>query len=138
MRTAYNPFNDNGITLVEVLIATIILAVAIVPMVNAFRSATTSTGVGERLVVFTTQAGSTLNRTLALDYDTLKNNLGDHVNLADLFGSASEADREKFTFGGSDYIPAISIADASSGTGGLLEIKVTIEEITLKTLKSSY
>lgn len=120
------------------MIATIILAVAIVPMVNAFRSATTSTGVGERLVVFTTQAGSTLNRTLALDYDTLKNNLGDHVNLADLFGSASEADREKFTFGGSDYIPAISIADASSGTGGLLEIKVTIEEITLKTLKSSY
>jgi len=138
MTTKYNPFNENGITLVEVLIAAIILAVAIVPMVNAFRSATTSTGVGERLVVFTTQAGSTLNRILALDYDTLNNNLGDPVNPADLFGSASEANREKFAFGGTDYIPAISIADASSGAGGLLEITVTIDEITVKSLKSSY
>jgi prepilin-type N-terminal cleavage/methylation domain-containing protein len=138
MSKKYGPLNDTGFTLVEILIASFILAVAIVPMVNAFRTALISTGIGERLLVFTNQAESTLNRAVVLDYDTLNSNLGDPADLAVLFGSAAEANREMFTFGGTDYTPAISIADASSGAGGLLEITVTIKEITLKTLKSDY
>ena len=136
MKKKYRPFNDTGFTLVEVLMATIILAIAIVPLVYAFRSATISTGAEERLVVFTTQAAGTLNRALSLDYDLLNNHLGDPVDLTGLFGSQGEANRERFTFGGTVYSPAISVADASGGAGGLLEITVTIEEITLKTLKT--
>lgn len=130
--------NDAGFTLFEVLFAIVILAVAIVPMLNAFGPALMSTAVGERLVVFTNQAKSTLNRTVGLDYDTLNNNLGSPAVLASLFGSTAEADREMFTFGGTDYTPTISIADASGGAGGLLEVTVTIEEIALKTLKSNH
>ena len=79
-----------------------------------------------------------MNRTLDLDYDTLNNNLASPVNQIGLFGTGAEADREVFTFGGTDYAPTISIADASGGAGGLLEVTVTIEEVTLKTLKSDY
>jgi len=128
--------NDAGFTLAEVLMASIILAIAIVPMLNAFRPALISTGIGERLAVFTNQAGSTLNRAVGLDYDTLNNNLDNPVDLAALFGSTAEANREMFPFEGTDYTPTISITDASGGVGGLLEITVTMEEITLKTLKS--
>ncbi len=131
--------NDAGFTLIEVLMASIILAIAIAPMLNAFGPALMSTAVGERLAVFTNQAKSTLNRTVGLDYDTLNNNLGSPAVLASLFGSTAEAEREVITFGGTDYTPTISIADASSGgVGGLLEITVTIEEITLKTPKSNH
>jgi len=130
--------DDAGFTLFEVLLAGIILAIAIVPMLDAFRPALTSTGTGERLAVFTNQAGSTLERAAGLDYGTLNNSLGDPADLASLFGSAAEANRETFTFAGTAYAPTISIADASGGVGGLLEITVTIEEITLKTLKSDY
>jgi len=130
--------NDAGFILIEVVLAGIILAIAIVPMVNAFRPALISTGIGERLAVFTNQAESTLNRAVGLDYDTLNNNLGNPTDLAGLFGSAAEANREMFTFEDTDYNPTISIADASGGVGGLLEITVTIEEITLKTLKSDH
>lgn len=130
--------NDAGFTLVEVLMASIILAIAIVPMVNAFRPALMSTGAGERLAVFTNQARSTLNRTVGLHYDILNNNQASPVDLVSLFGNVDEANKETFTFGGTDYTPTISIADASGGASGLLEITVTIEEVTLKTLKSDY
>lgn len=138
MGKKYNPSNDSGFSLVEVLVAIIILAIAIIPMVEAFRPALISTAIGERLAVFSNQARSTLNRTVGLHYDILNSNQGNPVDLISLFGDAAEADRETFTSGGTDYAPTISIADASGGAGGLLEVTVTIEEVTLKTLKSDY
>lgn len=132
------PADDSGFSLIEILVTIVILAIAIVPMVNAFKPALLSTASGERLAVFTNQARSTLNRAVALDYDTLNSNLGNPADLISLFGTAAEAAKETFAFNGSVYIPTISIADASAGVGGLLEVSVTIEEITLKTLKADY
>jgi prepilin-type N-terminal cleavage/methylation domain-containing protein len=130
---------DNcGYSLVEVLVAIFILAIAIVPMVDAFKPALISTGSNERLAVFANQARGTLNRAVSLDYATLNNHLGSPVDLGSLFGSGSEAAKETFTFKGTSYLPTLSIADASAGAGGLLEIMVTIEEATFKTLKAEY
>ena len=58
--------------------------------------------------------------------------------LVSLFGSSVEATKETFTVQGTNYAPEVSIVDASAGAGGLLEITVTIEEATLKTLKADY
>ena len=78
-------------------------------------------------------------RTLiTLDFDILNNNQGDPVNLTSLFGSAEEAAKEIFTFKGISYTPAVSIIDASSGAGGLLEVAVSLDSISLKTYKADY
>ena len=130
--------NDRGYSLVEVLVAIFILAIAIIPMVNAFKPALISAGSKERLAVFTNQARSTLNRAVSLDYATLDKHVGDPVNLVSLFGDSSEAAQETFTFEGTSYVPTLSITDESGGAGGLLEIIVTIEETTFKTLKAEY
>jgi type II secretory pathway pseudopilin PulG len=130
--------DDYGFGLVEALIAIVILGIVIVPMMGAFDPAMRSIAGGERLAVFTNQARSTLNRAVALDYDAVDGNQGSSVDLASLFGSDAEAAKESFAFEGIDYTPTISITDASSGDGGLLEIMVTIEETTLKTLKAEY
>ncbi len=130
--------NDYGFSLVEVLVAIFILAIAIVPMVDAFKPALIATGSNERLAVFANQARGTLNRAVLLDYATLDNHVGSPVNLESLFGDSSEAAKESFTSEGTGYTPTISIADASGGAGGLLEITVTIGEVTFKTLKAEY
>lgn len=138
MNKKHYSLNDCGFSLVEVLVAIFILAIAIVPMMDAFKPALISTGSKERLAVFTNQARSTLNRAVSIDYATLNDHVGNPVDLASLFGSSSEAVKETFTFEGTSYVPTLSIADASAGAGGLLEITVTIEETVLKTLKAEY
>jgi prepilin-type N-terminal cleavage/methylation domain-containing protein len=138
MNKKCNPTDNFGYSLVEVLIAIFILAIAIVPMVNAFKPALISAGSKERLAVFTNQARSTLNRAVSLDYATLDKHVGNPVNLVSLFGDSSEAAQETFTFEGTSYVPTLSIADYYEDVDGLLEITVTIGEATFKTLKAEY
>ena len=134
----------NGFTLVEIIIAVLLLAIAIVPMVNAYAPAIFSTSGEEEMAVFTNQVRGTLNRTVALDFATLddlvKNNQADPVDLAALFGSADET----FSFKGRNYTPRVVIEDVSYDPereqfiGGLLEMTVTIHHVSLKTLKAEY
>lgn len=138
MRKKHIFLDYSGFSLVEILMAIVILAVAIVPMMNAFKPALVSTGSGERLAVFTNQARSTLNRAVALDFATLNYNKGTPVDLDGLFGTPAEAAKETFSYEATSYTPTISVADASGGVGGLLEITVTIEDVALKTLKADY
>jgi prepilin-type N-terminal cleavage/methylation domain-containing protein len=131
-------FNNKGFTLFEIIMAVFILAIAIVPIVRAYAPAIFSTGSEEKTAVFTNQARGTLSRVAALDFTTINNNLGDPVDLPTLFGSAAEAARETFLFKGENYTPTVGVTDASGGTGGLLEIGVTVGEVSLKTLKANY
>jgi prepilin-type N-terminal cleavage/methylation domain-containing protein len=132
-----------GLTLVEVLAVVLLLAIAIVPMVSAFSPAIFSTESDEKLAVFTNQARWTLYRILALDFPTLDDNRGDPVDLAILFGSPSdpkptEAAKETFSFKGQTYSPTVAITDASGGAGGLLQLTVRVEDVSLTTLKAYY
>lgn len=126
-----------GFTLFEVLLTILILLIAIVPMIDAFRPSLFATAGEEANVVFTNRARHTLNRAASLDFKTLASNLGT-PSLDTLFGVGQEA-VESFSLSGLSYIPSVSISDASGGIGGLLEIAVTINnQVTLKTLKADY
>jgi hypothetical protein len=116
----------------------LILAIAIGPMVRAFAPAVLTASTDEETAVFANQARGTLNRVMAFDFDTLNNNQGDPVNLATLFDSAAEADKETFSFKGKNYTPTVAITDASGGLGGLLQLTVTLEHVRFTTLKSQY
>lgn len=129
---------EKGFTLFEILMAVVILAVAIAPMVAAFGPSLFATGAEEELSVFNNRARGTLNRAAALSFATLNNNIGDPVNLTSLFGTAAEAAKETFTFKGSSYTPTLAITDQGGGAGGLLEITVTLENVSVQTLKAEY
>ncbi|UCG21990.1 MAG: type II secretion system protein [Deltaproteobacteria bacterium] len=132
------PLNYRGFTFLEIILVVLILAVAIVPMVRAFAPAVLTASTDEETTVLANQARGTLHRVMALDFDTLDSNQGDPVDLAVLFGSAAEADKETFTYKGKNYTPTVAITDASGGLGGLLQLTVTAEQVRFATLKSQY
>ncbi|MBT8406896.1 MAG: type II secretion system GspH family protein [Deltaproteobacteria bacterium] len=131
-------FDNKGFTLLEIILVVLILAIAIVPMVRAFSPGAISAKTEEETTVFTNQARGTLNRVMALDFDTLNSNQGAAVDLATLFGGAAEAAKESFTFKGENHTPTVAITDVSGGAGGLLELTVTISHIQLATRKAQY
>jgi prepilin-type N-terminal cleavage/methylation domain-containing protein len=135
---AFLPLNCRGFTFLEIMLVVVILAIAIVPMVRAFAPAVLTASADEESAVFANQARGTLNRVMAFDFDTLSNNQGDPVNLAALFDSAAEADKETFSFKGINYTPTVAISDESGGLGGLLQLSVTLEQVRFATLKSQY
>ncbi|MEJ2167169.1 MAG: prepilin-type N-terminal cleavage/methylation domain-containing protein [Desulfobacterales bacterium] len=130
--------SDHGFSLVEILIALMILTLAIIPIINAVGPAVKTTAAEAQISVFTNQARATLNRLLSVDYATLNAHQGDAVDLTNLFGSAAEADLESFLLNGKRYTPAVAITDASGGAGGLLRLAVTINQVQLTTLKADY
>jgi len=125
---------DAGFTLFEILLTLLIMGVALVPLLDAFRPAMAVTAGEARQTVFSHQAQATLSRTAALPFATLDANQGDPVDLAVLFGSAVEAAEEQFAFEGRTYTPAVAVTDASGGEGGLLAIRVSVAEVALETL----
>jgi prepilin-type N-terminal cleavage/methylation domain-containing protein len=129
--------NSRGFTLFEIIMALLILAVAIVPMMNAFAPALLATGRGEEQEVLTGQARRTMNRLIDLDFRTLDANQGNPANLVALFGSQTEVDKESFVYLGATYAPVVAIADASGGSGGLLEITVAFRTVSLQSLKAN-
>jgi prepilin-type N-terminal cleavage/methylation domain-containing protein len=131
-------FDNKGFTFLEIILVVLILAIAIVPMVRAFSPGVVSANTEEETTVFTNQARGTLNRVMALDFDTLNSNQGAAVDLATLFGAAAEAAKESFTFKRENHTPTVAITDASGGAGGLLQLTVTISHIQLTTLKAQY
>ncbi len=130
--------SNKGFTLIEIVIAIALLAIVITPLINAFAPAAFTTDNQEKMTVLTNYARGTLNRLVSLDFSNLDANQGDPVDLAVLFGSAEEADKETFSNKKVIYTPVVAISDVSGGEGGLLEIAVTVENIKLKTLKAEY
>ena len=130
--------DNKGFTFLEIILVVLILAIAIVPMLRAFSPAVSSADSMKEAAVFTNQARGSMNRVMALDFDTLSNNQGDPVDLVSLFGSAAEAAKENFQFSGENYTPTVAITDASGGPGGLLQLTVTVDYVRLTTLKAEY
>jgi prepilin-type N-terminal cleavage/methylation domain-containing protein len=132
--------NRRGFTLFEIILALLILAVAIVPMMNAFAPALLATGQGEEQAVLTGQARRTINRLTDLDFRSLDANRGNPLTaeqLIALFGNQAEVDKESFVYLGATYAPVVAIADASGGSGSLLELTVTLKTVSLQTLKAN-
>ena len=130
--------SDRGFSLVEILVAVMILTLAIVPIINAIGPAVRTTAAEAQFTVFANQARATLNRLLTVDFATLNANQGAGVNLSSLFGSTAEANLENFLLNGKSYTPTVTITDAGDGAGGLLQLTVTINQVRLTTLKADY
>ncbi len=127
-----------GFSLVELLIVMVLLAVAIVPVLRAFQPALDAQSAEEAALVCRNRARGTLSRALALPFDTLDTHRGDPVDLAALFGGASGAAEETFRFRGATVTPRVAISDASGGAGGLLEVLVRVQDVTLYALRGAY
>ena len=131
--------SDNmGFTFLEIILVVLLLAIAIVPMLRAFSPAASSADSTQEAAVFANQVRGSMNRVMALDFDTLSNNQGDPVDLASLFGSAAEAAKEDFQYKGENYTPTVAITDVSGGPGGLLQLTVTVDYVRLTTLKAEH
>ena len=123
--------NSWGFTLFEIFLSLLILAIAIIPMVNAFAPALLSSGQEEEQTVLTGKARSTMNGLLELDFRTLDVNKGNPAYFVDLLGDQAATDT------------LVSVTDVSgidaqgNPIGGLLELKVTLKNVTLHTLKAA-
>ena len=132
-----------GFSLLEVMLVVILMAVALVPMLNAFLQPIQAGQAQKESVICSARAAGTLARISALEFAALDANRGDPVDLAALFGwpggpKIEEADEETFLLDGAPVAPHVVISDASGGEGGLLELTVTIRDVTFKTLKAEY
>ena len=129
---------QSGLSLLEMLMVLVLLAVAIIPMLQAFSPTIASQSAEERSLVFHNRARGTLSRVMCFPFSALDARKSNQVNLVALFGSAGEAARESFAFRGTNWQPRIAITDASGGTGGLLRVSVSLENLTLSALKADY
>lgn len=125
-----------GLSMIELLVAILLLALAVVPMLNALKPIYNAGRIQDRTTVFVNQAQGTLNRLLASDFYALSAAQGSNVNLVLIFGTTSEVARESFIFDNSNWLPRVDIADRSGGTGGLVEVTVTLDQIQLYSQKA--
>lgn len=128
--------NQAGFSLLEILIALFIMALAIVPMMTAFMTAMTATEGQARTLVYFHQANGTLSRLMAAEFAALAAHKGNPVDLSALWGSSEQAAKETFTYGSTAVTPSVAITDAGGGKGGLLEIVVTVDDLQLQTLRA--
>ena len=129
---------ETGFTIVEVLIVIVLLGVLVAPIIAAFGPATRQSVFEERTLVFSNRARGTLARVASLPFSTLDAYRTNMVDLVSVLGSVQAATDESFTFAGTLYRPIVAIQDASSTTGGLLRITVTIDDISMQTLRADY
>ncbi len=128
----------SGFSLLEMIMVLLLLAVAIGPLLNAFRPAIASQAAEEVALVFHNRARGTLARVMTLPFSNLSEHQGDPVNLVALFGSEEEAAMESFVFRGANWQPQVAITDISGGAGGLLRVSVRLEDVTLYAIKAEY
>jgi len=128
--------SPDGFTLFEILIALVILGTAIIPIMEAMAPSLATIPYLEKEIVLTNRARGTLNRIMVLDFDTLTVNVGNPVDIATLFGSVTEGQKENFTHGGVVYQPVVAIEDESGVDNTLLKLSVTLENLKLTTLKT--
>ncbi|MFH1077397.1 MAG: prepilin-type N-terminal cleavage/methylation domain-containing protein [Pseudomonadota bacterium] len=156
-----NNYNRQGFTLLEIMMTITVLAIVIIPMMNALSSAYFSVETQEKTIVFLNRARGTLNRIACLDFDKIDPHKSDPapanptaVDLKALLDgdtncgeSCPESAKETFSFNGISYTPTVYILKYDAdGDGtivgdetddyGLLEIKVTIEHVTLNMLRA--
>ena len=128
-----------GFTLLEIILTLLILAIAIVPMMNAFAPALLVTGQGEEAVVLAGYARRTMNRLVDLPFSTLDSNRGNPANLVALFGNQADSNNnQNVVYLNTTYPTTVSIADASGGAGGILDLTVTLKGVNLQSRKANY
>ena len=129
--------SSSGFTLFEIIMAMFVISIAVIPMMQSFGPAMMTAGAVEKTAVLTNQARATMERLLALDFDTLRSKVDDTQPLTgnDVFGDSDET----FTFKVSSYTPAITISDASGDASKtLLNLTVTLAGMSVSTRKADY
>jgi hypothetical protein len=121
--------------MMDLMVAMLMMAIAMGPMMDSFFPSFNAMAHERRTAVMAAGAMGTLNLLAGLPYATLETHTGAPANLSALLGSAAAA-KEAIKFNRHDYMPVVTIIDASSGAGGLLKITVTLDTIAFQTLKA--
>jgi hypothetical protein len=127
-------FKTRGFLMIDLLIVILLMAIALGPMITSFFPSFNAMADQRRRAVMTAGAQGTLNRVAGLPYDTLETHMGAPADLAALLGSVAAAAEEAVDFNGQSHVPVVTLTDA--GSGGLLEISVTLDTIVFQTLKA--
>jgi len=118
-------------------------------MMTSFGPAMMTSAAVEKTAVMTNQARATMERLLALDFDTLRSKVDDTQPLTvyDVFGVPTDPANpdypdypdDIFEFQGVSYPPAITISDASGdGSKTLLDLTVSLAGMSISTKKADY
>ncbi|MBC8442436.1 MAG: prepilin-type N-terminal cleavage/methylation domain-containing protein [Deltaproteobacteria bacterium] len=129
--------SSSGFTLFEIIVAMFVISIAVIPMMQSFGPTMMTAGAVEKTAVLTNQARATMERLLALDFDTLKLKLAEVQPLSGnaVFGDSDET----FTFEAGTYSPAITISDASGDASKtLLDLTVSLAGMNFSTRKADY
>ena len=139
---------SSGFTILEMILVLLLLAIAIVPMMDAFTPSLRSAKVTGETEVCADRALFTITRIIALDYSDLYQNQGNSVDLATLLsvpGStvAAEGTVESFSSGGASYTPVVSILpfvnpSTSMTMTGALQVTVSGGPVQLRALRADY
>jgi len=134
-----------GLTYVEVLIATVLMVVALVPAIDALRPAIQGSGIHQSETVLHYHLTSGLEDVLAAPFDSLDTEaqaLGDPTAISPLFSdTAGTTDRRLVFLSRYDADNADGDNDAFTGTDeGLIWVRVEVETTShaLETLVSTY
>jgi len=134
-----------GLTYVEVLIATVLMVVALVPAIDALRPAIQGSGIHQSETVLHYHLTATLEDVLAAPFDSLDADaqaLGDPTVSSALFSdTAGSADRRLVFLSRYDADNADGDNDQFTGTDeGLIWVRVVVETTShaLETLVSVY
>ena len=141
--------SSSGFTLFEIIMAMFIISIAVIPMMQSFGPAMMTAGAVEKTSVLTNQARATMERMLALDFDTLRSKVDEAqpITVYDVFGVPTDpADPDYpdypddiFEFEGVSYTPAITITDASGDASKtLLDLTVSLAGMSVSTSKAEY
>ncbi|MBU1697971.1 MAG: prepilin-type N-terminal cleavage/methylation domain-containing protein [Proteobacteria bacterium] len=128
--------SSSGFTLFEIIMAMFVISIAVIPMMQSFGPAMMTAGAVEKTAVLTNQARATMERLLALDFDTLKANADSQPYSGNVvFGDSDET----FTFEAGTYSPEITISDVSGDASKtLLNLTVTLAGMSVSTRKADY
>jgi len=126
-----------GFLMVDLMIVILLMAIAIGPMINAFYPSLNAMASQRRTAVMTAWAQGTLNRLAMMDYDVLEAKVGNDASLVSFLGN-QVAKEETLLFDGKKYLPKLVVTDYSGGSGGLIELTVTLDTIVFKTLKADF
>jgi prepilin-type N-terminal cleavage/methylation domain-containing protein len=127
-----------GFSLTELLVVIVILAIAIVPMINAFAPARRAGPLPQRSAALLCATEGILNQALDLGYAELAACRSAPATVLPMLAARNGTTTTGIVHRGTTYTPTLELADAGGGTGGLIMVTVTLGDETLVGLKAQY
>ncbi len=127
-----------GFTLTELLVVIVILAIAVIPMIEAFAPARRAGPLPQQRTTLIYETEGILNQVLDLPYAEVAAYQASPVTLLPVLAARNGTTTTGVVYRGTTYTPTLKLTDAGGGTGGLVMVTVTVDDETLTALKAQY